>query len=59
MEIILVRHPETEANIQNLFYSKMDYPYTDRGQIEFKNIMNNLESKYTISESSLIDFKKP
>ncbi len=42
MEIILVRHPETEANIQNLFYSEMDYPYTDRGQIEFKNIIKEL-----------------
>ena len=43
MEIILVRHPETEANIQNLFYSEIDYPYTDRGQIEYKNIIKELK----------------
>lgn len=42
MELILVRHPETEANRDQIFYTEADYPYTERGQVELTNIVGEL-----------------
>ncbi len=43
MELILVRHPETQANKEQVFYSEKDYNYTERGQIELNNIVSELK----------------
>lgn len=43
MELILVRHPETQANRDKVFYTESDYPYTCRGQIELSNIVKELK----------------
>jgi broad specificity phosphatase PhoE len=43
MELILVRHPETQANEDQVFYSEQDYSFTKRGNIELKNIVSELK----------------
>lgn len=44
MEVVFVRHPETQANVDKIFYTEKDFPYTERGEIELCNIVKELKN---------------
>lgn len=42
VRIILLRHPETTANSNNLIYGQMDFPYTQKGQQQFEEAQKRI-----------------
>ncbi|NUU96220.1 hypothetical protein XO10_08115 [Marinitoga sp. 1135] len=43
MKLLLLRHPETVANIKGIFNGWKDYPLTEKGKLQMKNIVKELE----------------
>lgn len=41
MHLFLMRHPQTVANQQGLIYGKKDYPYTERGEKQIGQAVDN------------------
>ncbi|MBS4538564.1 alpha-ribazole phosphatase [Clostridium sp. D2Q-11] len=46
MKLILVRHPETEANYHKLYIGQTESQYTDKGKAQVEKILNEID--YTV-----------
>ena len=45
MRIIVVRHPETEANIRKLIYGRTESPYTEQGLLSIQWVLSRLKGR--------------
>ncbi len=45
MRITIIRHPETDSNRDGIIYGRKDSDYTERGKLQFKNILSYLHSR--------------
>lgn len=46
MRITLIRHPQTIANEKKIIYGKSDFPYTVKGEAQFKYILDYVKKVY-------------
>ncbi|TCT15518.1 alpha-ribazole phosphatase/probable phosphoglycerate mutase [Natranaerovirga pectinivora] len=46
MDIYIVRHPETEGNINKIIYGKSHYPYTTEGKKQFNQIIESVKEMH-------------
>ena len=46
MNITLIRHPQTEANVKKIIYGKLDYPYSNLGKSQFDTTLDYIQRHY-------------
>lgn len=45
MKVTLIRHPQTIANERKIIYGALDYPYTERGKLQYNHVCSFFEDQ--------------